>query len=102
MSTRWRTFCVLPWNEVKMNTSARSDCRALARSTPAWKRILDISVSAAGLLVLSPLLGLVAAAIRLEDGGPVIYRQVRVGSGGAELEIAKFRSMRVSQEPKMR
>ena len=57
------------------------------------KRILDIGMSLAGLLALSPLLMLVALAIRLESGAPVLFRQRRVGLHGAEFEMLKFRSM---------
>lgn len=62
--------------------------RALARS-------MDIVGSAAGVLLLSPLLLGTALAIRLESKGPALYRQTRVGENGAEFEIFKFRSMRI-------
>jgi lipopolysaccharide/colanic/teichoic acid biosynthesis glycosyltransferase len=81
-----------------MTVSSRVDDRQLARSALASKRVLDICVSVAGLIALSPLLAFVAAAIRLEDGAPAIYRQTRVGLGGATFQIAKFRSMTLSQE----
>lgn len=61
----------------------------------ALARAMDISASAAGLLVLSPLLVGTALAIRLESRGPALYRQIRVGEDGAEFEIFKFRSMRI-------
>ncbi|MEO8433066.1 MAG: undecaprenyl-phosphate glucose phosphotransferase [Acidobacteriota bacterium] len=62
------------------------------------KRSLDAGISACGLLALSPLLAAIAAAIRMEDGGPVFYRQVRMGLDGRPFEIVKFRSMRVGAE----
>jgi Undecaprenyl-phosphate glucose phosphotransferase len=62
------------------------------------KRSLDLAISAGSLVVLSPLLGAIAAAIRLEDRGPVFYRQVRMGLDGRPFEIVKFRSMRVGAE----
>ena len=62
------------------------------------KRIMDIVISALVLLVLSPLMLLVAAAIKLEDGGPVFYRQKRLTRHGREFEILKFRSMVVDAE----
>jgi lipopolysaccharide/colanic/teichoic acid biosynthesis glycosyltransferase len=58
------------------------------------KRLMDISVSTVGITILIPLFAIIAAAIRLEDGGPVFYRQPRVGRGGRLFEIEKFRSMR--------
>lgn len=57
------------------------------------KRILDIVCSAIGLSVLSPLLVVIAAIIRLSDGGPVLFRQERVGRRGTRFRIWKFRTM---------
>jgi exopolysaccharide biosynthesis polyprenyl glycosylphosphotransferase len=65
----------------------------LSRSVVALKRSADIAVSAAGLLVLAPLFALVAALIKLDTSGPVLFRQSRVGRGGAEFRIVKFRTM---------
>lgn len=58
------------------------------------KRILDIVISGAALLVASPVMGLCAAAIAAEDGRPVIFRQERVGASLRRFVILKFRSMR--------
>ena len=69
--------------------------------TPAQrvaKRAMDIVLSALGLIVLSPVLLAVAAAIKLEDGGPVFYKQKRLTRGSREFEILKFRSMIVDAE----
>jgi Undecaprenyl-phosphate glucose phosphotransferase len=57
------------------------------------KRTLDIAISSAALIFVSPLLAAVALAIRLQDGGPVFYRQRRMGLDGRPFEILKFRSM---------
>jgi len=57
------------------------------------KRALDIALSGAGLLLSAPLWLLVAAAIKLEDGGPVFYPQERVGLNGGVFRAMKFRSM---------
>ena len=62
------------------------------------KRAMDIVLSALGLIVLSPVLLAVAAAIKLEDGGPVFYKQKRLTRGSREFEILKFRSMIVDAE----
>jgi exopolysaccharide biosynthesis polyprenyl glycosylphosphotransferase len=59
----------------------------------AMKRMMDIVASALGLVVLSPLLVGVAAVIKATDGGPVFFRQRRVGLNGAHFDMLKFRSM---------
>lgn len=69
--------------------------------TPAervTKRAMDILISVLALLLLSPLMLLVSAAIKLEDGGPVFFRQKRMTRNGQEFDILKFRSMVVDAE----
>lgn len=62
------------------------------------KRSFDILLSALLLLVFSPLIGLCALAVYIEDGRPVLYRQERMGLGGKPFDILKFRSMRLDAE----
>ena len=62
------------------------------------KRFLDISLSVLGLLVLLPLLVVLSILIKLEDGGPVFYRGLRVGQHAKPFRIYKFRSMVVNAE----
>lgn len=62
------------------------------------KRLLDIVVSALGLLVLSPLLLVIAVAIVIGSGWPVLFQQQRVGRNGNLFEIYKFRSMSQSAQ----
>jgi exopolysaccharide biosynthesis polyprenyl glycosylphosphotransferase len=62
------------------------------------KRTTDILLTVVGLVVVSPLLLVVAVAIKLQDGGPVIFAQTRVGRGGSEFTVYKFRSMRIGAE----
>ncbi|MHB8533092.1 MAG: sugar transferase [Solirubrobacteraceae bacterium] len=57
------------------------------------RRAVDVLVSAAALLLASPLLALAALAIRLESAGPVLYRQRRSGLRGEEFEALKLRTM---------
>jgi lipopolysaccharide/colanic/teichoic acid biosynthesis glycosyltransferase len=57
------------------------------------KRALDIVLSAAGLAASAPVWVVLAAAIKLEDGGPVFFAQERVGKGGRVFTALKFRSM---------
>lgn len=69
--------------------------------TPAQrvaKRCMDIVLSAIALLITSPAFLAVAISIKLEDGGPVFYKQKRLTRNGREFEILKFRSMIVDAE----
>jgi lipopolysaccharide/colanic/teichoic acid biosynthesis glycosyltransferase len=62
-------------------------------------RVLDIVIAALALALLSPLLAVAALCIRLEGGGPVIYRQRRVGLRGEEFELLKLRTMVPGSDP---
>jgi lipopolysaccharide/colanic/teichoic acid biosynthesis glycosyltransferase len=62
------------------------------------KRALDVTIAGAGLALTSPILALAALAIKLEDGGPVLYRQTRVGKDGEDFELLKLRTMVVGAE----
>jgi lipopolysaccharide/colanic/teichoic acid biosynthesis glycosyltransferase len=62
------------------------------------KRAFDLFWSLLGLVLLCPLLVLVALLVKLEGGGPVFFRQVRVGRGGRPFRIWKFRTMVVDAE----
>jgi lipopolysaccharide/colanic/teichoic acid biosynthesis glycosyltransferase len=57
------------------------------------KRLFDCALAGVGLIVSSPLWAALAIAIRLDDGGPIFYRQQRVGRGGRVFDALKFRSM---------
>jgi len=61
-------------------------------------RAADVAIAGGALLVASPLLALAALAVKLEDGGPVLYRQTRVGRDGADFELLKLRTMIVGAE----
>ena len=61
-------------------------------------RAADVAIAGGALLVASPLLALAALAVKLEDGGPVLYRQTRVGRDGADFELLKLRTMVVGAE----
>jgi lipopolysaccharide/colanic/teichoic acid biosynthesis glycosyltransferase len=61
-------------------------------------RTLDVAGAALGLAVASPVLGLAALAIKLEDGGPVFYRQRRVGYRGRDFDLLKLRTMVIGAE----
>jgi lipopolysaccharide/colanic/teichoic acid biosynthesis glycosyltransferase len=61
-------------------------------------RALDVAAAGVGLVLASPLLALGALGIKLEGGGPVFFRQTRVGRGGADFELLKLRTMVVGAE----
>jgi exopolysaccharide biosynthesis polyprenyl glycosylphosphotransferase len=72
--------------------------RRAALRDRAWrlKRIVDVVVAGSALLVLAPLLAVVALAVRFTSPGPVLFRQRRVGQEGREIDVPKFRTMRVN------
>ena len=61
-------------------------------------RALDVAIAGAALAVTSPVLAAAALAVKLEDGGPVLYRQTRVGKDGLDFELFKLRTMVVGAE----
>ena len=72
----------------------------LSRSVRFLKRAVDITISAAGLLALSPLFAITALAIKLDSRGPIFFRQERHGRGGSVFRIVKFRTMENGAEAK--
>lgn len=62
------------------------------------KRAFDLLLSSLGLVVLSPVMLATALAIKLEDRGPILFSQTRIGQHGRQFEILKFRSMLVGAE----
>ena len=75
-------------------------CRNRGMNNLQWitKRVMDIVLSGAALIVLSPVFAVTALAIKLNDGGPVFYKQERATKGGKPFMILKFRSMIVDAE----
>jgi len=61
-------------------------------------RPVDVALASLGLALTSPLIGAAALAVKLQDGGPVLYRQRRVGKDGEEFELLKIRTMVVGAE----
>src|SRR5204863_3668665 len=68
------------------------------RAPRILKRVIDVLGSMLALLLLSPVFLLIALAIKLTSGGPVLFRQVRVGQYGALFTLLKFRSMYVNSD----
>jgi exopolysaccharide biosynthesis polyprenyl glycosylphosphotransferase len=84
------------YDDQKRTTLVVSDGPLGLRSRMS-KRLFDITVAAGALIVLSPLLLLVALAIKLEDRGPILFVQRRMGRANTFFNMLKFRSMRVEK-----
>ena len=69
---------------------------------PLWKRTFDIVASLGAIVVLSPLLIVVAVAVKLDSPGPVIYKSKRVGSNYRVFDFLKFRSMRSDADRRLK
>jgi exopolysaccharide biosynthesis polyprenyl glycosylphosphotransferase len=65
------------------------------------KRLFDVALAGAALLMLSPLFLVVAVVVKLQDGGPVLFRQPRIGREGKTFQMLKFRSMVVDAEARL-
>ena len=76
--------------------AVRSD--ELGQSSMLYKRILDVSIATGALVILAPLFALVALALKAESGGPVLFRQTRIGKDGTPFIMFKFRSMYLDAE----
>jgi len=61
-------------------------------------RAADVAIAGSALVLASPVLALAALAVKLEDGGPVFYRQTRVGRDGVDFQLLKLRTMVVGAE----
>lgn len=83
----------LTTTEISREVVVYVEPRSLSRRALALKRAVDVVVATAGLAVLAAPLAVVALLIRRHDGGPVLFRQQRVGRGGEEFTFYKLRTM---------
>jgi exopolysaccharide biosynthesis polyprenyl glycosylphosphotransferase len=74
--------------------------RRAALRSGAWqvRQAVSITLAAVGLVLLSPVFGIVALAVRLSSPGPVLFRQCRIGQDGKLFDVLKFRTMRVNKD----
>ena len=93
-----------PWGRWKISAYTKikqTSWRYVMFSAFFIKRFSDIILSAIALVLLTPLFGIIALLIKLEDGGPIFFPQRRVGKWGREFKMWKFRSMCVDAEEKL-
>ena len=99
MSRAWKVAGVLPSPRICCGVHLTSLTRpGLKAHQFVIKRLMDIVGSGLGLVAISPLLGLIAIGIKITSKGPVFFRQERVGRGGKQFMILKFRSMRLGAD----
>ena len=79
-----------------MRATTSTPKEPVRRGMPRWA---DAGLAAAGLVLLSPVLALAAAAIKLDSRGPVLYRQRRAGLGGRPFDLLKLRTMHPGADP---
>lgn len=81
------------WRQWFYYVCKRSMWTAVVESCRGLKRLIDIAGAAGGIVLLSPVLLITALLIKLEDRGPIFFRQTRVGKWGKHFQMYKFRSM---------
>jgi lipopolysaccharide/colanic/teichoic acid biosynthesis glycosyltransferase len=93
LSRQWPEVEVTPDLATRLARGWRRFARGLAGEVPPWKRAMDLAGATLLLILLAPLLLVVAAVIKFNDGGSVLFWQTRVGRRGREFPFPKFRSM---------
>ena len=96
----WTKVCT-PTGRITQNVRLRAKriaWKTVLGITIGLKRILDIFISACALIVFSPICAAAAILIKLEDGGPILFKQARIGYRGTTFQIWKFRSMVINAE----
>ncbi|MGB2896475.1 MAG: sugar transferase [Anaerolineales bacterium] len=73
--------------------------KLLPPGVPLSKRLFDLILTLPGLVLISPLLGLVCVLVRIFLGSPVVFRQIRPGKGGESFTVYKFRTMTEARGP---
>lgn len=101
-NTKWTAGEELAVNRAVEQAGLDHAPRYMDRSYRVMKRIFDFTLSLFGLLVLFPVFLALSVLIVLADGFPVIFKQRRLGEGGREFSIYKFRSMRRDAEQILR
>jgi exopolysaccharide biosynthesis polyprenyl glycosylphosphotransferase len=99
MSRAWHVAGVLPlpWTCCGVHLTSLTQPGLQAHQL-ALKRLMDIVCSSLGVIVISPLLAVLAIAVKTTSKGPAFFRQERVGRGGKRFMILKFRTMRLGAD----
>ena len=104
------SFHVFPedWDDPGQNGPAKTTLRTALNPVPGSKRLefgakrlMDVFGSLVGLLLALPVMLLIALAVKLTSGGPIFFRQVRLGQHGKKFTFLKFRSMYANNDPKI-
>lgn len=90
----------IPLDQLKPSWMVFSDGFKSLRNRKILKRVFDLAVAVAGIVITLPVMAITAVLIKLESKGPAIFSQKRVGENGAEFNIYKFRSMAADAEKK--
>ena len=93
-----------PWGRARLNAYVhwkRLSWLAVVNATLFLKRAFDLSASVVALLLFAPIFGVIAVMVK-RDGGPVFFRQTRIGLNGREFKMLKFRSMVVDAEARLK
>lgn len=88
----------VPVSHISPRWFLSADLKGHRREHAFVKRCVDLVGAACGLIVAASALVAVAMLVRIQDGGPVLYSQTRVGRGGRKFTLYKFRTMRVDAE----
>ncbi|HSU34859.1 MAG TPA: sugar transferase, partial [Propionibacteriaceae bacterium] len=98
------SITVEKWSAASTGAVPRLPVRSATAPT-GWrlsaKRVFDVTVAALVMVITLPLMAVVALTIKMVDGGPVFFRQTRVGRHGALFTMLKFRTMDVDAEAKL-
>jgi lipopolysaccharide/colanic/teichoic acid biosynthesis glycosyltransferase len=87
-------FASMPGSEPDQRDKRTYDLEVLfLQPIPVWKRAVDVTGAAAGLILLAPVFAAIAAAVRISSQGPVFFHQPRSGRGGQPFVMYKFRTM---------
>lgn len=88
-------------NGYTLNLQSAAKYKAHSPLQGVAKRLLDVLIAASALFFLSPIMLLLALAIRLQDGGPAIFSHKRIGKDGRSFECFKFRSMVIDAQARL-